>query len=71
MSPALSSPEEATAIAHFSAANGANLDHEDAFPEEEFRRIAAAGLLAAPLPSAAGGLGFATASGGMAAGCDC
>jgi len=65
----LTSPEEAlreaTTIARFCAENGANLDHEDAFPEEEFRRIAEAGLLAVPLPHMEGGLGFATAPGGM------
>lgn len=31
------------------------IDRDDAFPEEEFQRIAAAGLLAAPLPRALGG----------------
>jgi alkylation response protein AidB-like acyl-CoA dehydrogenase len=41
------------------------LDREGAFPEEEFRRIAEAGLLAAPLPRALGGLGFGTEAGGV------
>jgi len=56
---------EATTIARFCAENAANLDHRDTFPEEEFRRLAEAGLLAAPLPRAAGGLGFATAADDM------
>lgn len=68
----LSSPDEALGaavrLAQCCAANGANLDHDDAFPIEEFRQLAEAGLLAAPLPTAFGGLGLCTAPGGMRAG---
>ena len=58
----------AATIARFCAENAANLDHHDAFPEEEFRRVVEAGLLATPLPRAHGGLGLGTAPGGMLAG---
>lgn len=59
---------EAAAIARFCAAHAPDLDRDDAFPEEEFRQIAEAGLLAAPLPRAQGGLGLGTEPGGMQAG---
>jgi alkylation response protein AidB-like acyl-CoA dehydrogenase len=55
----------AAAIAAFCAQNAAAIDHDDAFPEEEFRRIAEAGLLAAPAPLAHGGQGLGTAPGRM------
>jgi len=65
----LTAPAEAlragAAIARFCAENGPDLDREGAFPKEEFRRIAEAGLLAAPLPRTLGGLGFGTEPGGM------
>ncbi len=56
---------EGAAIARFCAENAPQLDQDGAFPEAEFRRIAEAGLLAAPLPRALGGLGFGTEPGGM------
>src|SRR5436309_1396845 len=52
-------------VAAFCAQNAAALDHDDAFPEEEFRRIAEAGLFAAPVPQAHGGQGLGTAPGRM------
>lgn len=60
--------DAANQVAQFCAENAANLDHDDAFPIEEFRRLAEAGLLAAPLPREYGGLGLGTAAGGMRAG---
>ena len=52
-------------MAEFSAANAATIDEEGAFPEDEFRRAAAAGLLAAPLARAHGGLGLGVEPGGF------
>lgn len=45
-------------IANFAAANAASLDKQGTFPVEEFQRIAAAGLLTAPLSRCLGGLGL-------------
>ncbi len=45
-------------IAAACAEEGATLDEEGRFPHEAFGRIAEAGLLAAPLPRALGGLGL-------------
>jgi len=45
-------------IAAYCAENAANIDRQGAFPVEEFQRLAAAGLLAAPLAQTLGGLGF-------------
>lgn len=59
---------EAATIARFCAEHAPDLDRDDAFPVEEFRRLAEAGLLAAPLPHAQGGLGLGTEPGGMGAG---
>ena len=58
----------AARIAQFCSENAASLDYDDAFPAEEFQRLAEAGLLAAPLPKAHGGLGLCTEAGGMRAG---
>ena len=44
------------ALADDCAAHAAEIDRDDAFPDEEFRRIAEAGLLAAPLSRALGGM---------------
>ncbi len=60
----------ARTIAQLSAERGAELDRPTAFPDKEFRQIAAAGLLAAPLPVAVGGVGLATTSEGILAGLD-
>ncbi len=53
----------AVEIADYCAAHAAEIDRDDAFPEAEFRRIAAAGLLAAPLPRALGGMDLGIAPG--------
>lgn len=45
-------------VADFCAANAAAIDRNGAFPAQEFERIAAAGLLAAPLQLHLGGLGL-------------
>ena len=45
-------------IAEFCSANAAQIDRNGAFPEAEFKKIAAAGLLAAPLQPNLGGLGL-------------
>ncbi|BAU11062.1 hypothetical protein LEP3755_15550 [Leptolyngbya sp. NIES-3755] len=49
---------EAAQISEFAAYNASRIDHPGAFPIEEFKQLAAAGLLAAPLDRALGGLGF-------------
>ena len=70
----LTSPDKALAtareIAHFCAENAGTLDHHDAFPAEEFRRLAEAGLLAAPLPRTGGGSVSGPSRRGWTAGCD-
>jgi alkylation response protein AidB-like acyl-CoA dehydrogenase len=48
----------AAKIADYCAENAASIDHNGAFPVEEFERIAQAGLLSAPLMPAVGGLGL-------------
>lgn len=48
----------AAEISEFAFRNAAQIDHTGAFPVEEFKQIAAAGLLAAPLDRALGGLGL-------------
>ena len=48
----------AAEIADYCAANAAAIDRHGAFPVHEFRQIAAAGLLAAPLLLEFGGLGL-------------
>lgn len=50
--------EQAAAIAEYSAAHAAEIDHNGAFPVEEFQLIAQAGLLSAPLQREWGGLGL-------------
>lgn len=50
--------EKAAAIAEYSAAHAAEIDHNGAFPAAEFELIAQAGLLAAPLQREWGGLGL-------------
>ena len=45
-------------IAAYCSANAAQIDRNGAFPEVEFKKIAAAGLLAAPLQPGLGGLGL-------------
>lgn len=45
-------------VADFCAANAAHIDEDGAVPIEEFRRLAAAGLLAAPLDASLGGAGL-------------
>ena len=50
--------KEARKIAEFAAANADWLDKQAVFPVEEFRQIAAAGLLTAPLSRDLGGLGL-------------
>ncbi len=47
----------------FCRANAAAIDFEGAFPEEEFRRIAAAGLLSAPVGVEFGGAGYGVTPG--------
>lgn len=49
---------QAAEIAAFCAENAAAIDQTGAFPVREFEKIAAAGLLAAPLRPALGGLGL-------------
>ena len=51
------------AIADLALANASAIDQQGAFPAEEFRLIAEAGLLAAPLPREYGGLGLGTEAG--------
>jgi len=53
----------AVEIAEYCAAHAAVIDRDDAFPDEEFRRIADIGLLAAPLPHALGGMDIGIAPG--------
>jgi alkylation response protein AidB-like acyl-CoA dehydrogenase len=65
LSDATEALHEGTVIARFCAEHAPQLDRDDAFPEEEFRRIAEAGLLAAPLPRVLGGLGLGTEPEGM------
>jgi alkylation response protein AidB-like acyl-CoA dehydrogenase len=48
----------ATEIAEYCAAHASAIDHQGAFPVEEFKRIADAGLLAVPLLPQWGGLGL-------------
>jgi alkylation response protein AidB-like acyl-CoA dehydrogenase len=48
----------AVEISEYAAHNAAKIDRIGAFPVDEFQQIAAAGLLAAPLDRALGGLGF-------------
>jgi len=48
----------ATEIADYCAANAAAIDHNGAFPIQEFKQIAGSGLLAAPLMPEFGGLGL-------------
>lgn len=48
----------AAKIADYCAENATSIDHNGAFPVEEFKRIAQAGLLSAPLMPAFGGLGL-------------
>jgi alkylation response protein AidB-like acyl-CoA dehydrogenase len=50
--------KETNKIADFAAANADALDKQGIFPVEEFQRIAAAGLLTAPLSQRLGGLGL-------------
>jgi alkylation response protein AidB-like acyl-CoA dehydrogenase len=50
--------KEVRRIADFAAANANLLDKQGIFPVEEFRQIAAAGLLSAPLSRDLGGLGL-------------
>ncbi|MBD3883415.1 acyl-CoA/acyl-ACP dehydrogenase [Phormidium tenue FACHB-886] len=47
-----------TEVKEFCAANAANVDFPNAFPEEEFKLIAELGFLAAPLRRDLGGLGL-------------
>ncbi|MBE9009062.1 acyl-CoA dehydrogenase family protein [Pseudanabaenaceae cyanobacterium LEGE 13415] len=49
---------QARRISEFAAHNASKVDHAGAFPIEEFKQIAAAGLLLAPLDRAVGGLGL-------------
>nr|MDQ6906599.1 acyl-CoA/acyl-ACP dehydrogenase [Chloroflexota bacterium] len=53
----------AVEIADYCAVHAAAVDRDDAFPDAEFRRIAEAGLLAAPLPRALGGMDLGIAPG--------
>jgi alkylation response protein AidB-like acyl-CoA dehydrogenase len=48
----------AAEIADYCAANAAAIDHNGAFPVQEFKQIAGSGLLAAPLMPEFGGLGL-------------
>ncbi|GAP98765.1 acyl-CoA dehydrogenase/oxidase domain protein [Leptolyngbya sp. NIES-2104] len=48
----------AAEISKFASHNAAKIDHVGAFPAEEFKQIAATGLLAVPLDRALGGLGL-------------
>lgn len=50
--------ERSISIADFCAANASDVDETGAFPVDEFQKIAEAGLLALPLQTALGGLGF-------------
>jgi alkylation response protein AidB-like acyl-CoA dehydrogenase len=54
-------------VAERCAASAAARDVDGAFPAAEFRDLAAAGALAAPLPRRLGGLGLGTEPGGAAA----
>lgn len=54
----------AEALAERLAERAAEIDREGAFPTQAFAEIEAAGLLAAPLPPAHGGLGWGTEPGG-------
>lgn len=49
---------QAAKISEFAAHNASRIDHSGAFPVDEFKQIAAAGLLAAPLDRGLGGLGL-------------
>lgn len=48
----------AAEISAYAADHAAQIDHAEAFPVEEFERLAEAGLLAVPLGQALGGLGL-------------
>ncbi|BAC90989.1 glr3048 [Gloeobacter violaceus PCC 7421] len=50
-------------VADFCAANAARIDEDGAVPIEEFRRLAAAGLLAVPLDASLGGAGLGVSPG--------
>jgi alkylation response protein AidB-like acyl-CoA dehydrogenase len=50
--------KEGAKIADFAAVNAAEIDKQGVFPVEEFRQIAATGLLTAPLSPRWGGLGL-------------
>jgi alkylation response protein AidB-like acyl-CoA dehydrogenase len=50
--------KQAIAIANFCADNAAKIDHHGKYPEQEFKRIAEAGLLVAPLQPDLGGVGL-------------
>lgn len=50
--------EKANEISEYAAANAGELDKNEVFPIEEFRQIAAAGLLTAPLSHSLGGVGL-------------
>lgn len=52
-------------VTAFCAENAAAVDRDDAFPVEEFGRIAASGLLSVPLARSRGGLGWGAEPGGM------
>ncbi len=53
----------AVAVATFAAAHAAERDATGVFPHDEFDRLRAAGLFAAPLPRTHGGLGLGTEPG--------
>lgn len=55
---------DAADLAEYCGANASEIDHDEAFPQDEFRRAAELGLLTAPLPSAVGGLGLGTEADG-------
>jgi alkylation response protein AidB-like acyl-CoA dehydrogenase len=50
--------EQAIAVASFCADNAAQIDHHGKYPEQEFKQIAEAGLLVAPLQPNLGGIGL-------------
>jgi alkylation response protein AidB-like acyl-CoA dehydrogenase len=52
-------------VAAFCAANAPNLDADDCFPVDEFRLLAAKGLLAVPLRRDLGGAGLGSERGGL------
>lgn len=53
----------AAEIADYCAANASRVDHHGAFPVQEFKLIAEAGLLTAPLQPQLGGLGLGVEAG--------